>query len=112
MFKWFFLTLAMLTLNTQGAAADEASNFFNKYNSQDSNIRMKCPDNDNKTMQLFTAKDGNLFLNGSQIAQVKQNGKKQQLYIQGIIWDIFVDFENKLLIQTHKGEELDRKECR
>ena len=112
MIKRFFLAIALLTPSIQSGVADDASNFFNKYNSQDSNTRMQCPDNDNKTMQLFTARDGNLFLNGGQIAQVKQNGKKQQYYITGIIWDIFVDFENKLLIQTHEGEELNRKECR
>ena len=83
--KWPLLpVMAFMTLTSHGATADDASEFFNKYNSQDSNIRMECPDTDNKTILLFTAKDGNLFLNGSQAAQVKQNGKKQQFYITGI----------------------------
>ena len=103
----FFIILVLSPL----AKADEAQDFFKKYNEADSDVKMVCEQGNGSSVTL-TAKNGLIFLDNLPTDQITKNGDKEQYYIKGGFWDFVADFENKILIHVNNGEEFLRESCK
>ena len=106
-------TFLIFFVLSQPAKANEAQDFFKKYNEADTDVKMVCKQG-NGSLVTLTAKNGFVFLDNvaTDQTQTSKNGDKEQYYIRGGIWDLVADFENKILIHIKNGEEFLRDKCK
>ena len=106
-------TFLIFFVLSQPAKANEAQDFFKKYNEADTDVKMVCKQG-NGSLVTLTAKNGVVFLDNvaTDQTQTSKNGDKEQYYIRGGIWDLVADFENKILIHIKNGEEFLRDKCK
>ena len=93
--------------------ASNAEKFMENYNATNSSANMTCVDNINNLKMNISAVSGDIFVNGTQLANMTKHTVHEQYYIKGALWDMLIDFDNKrlVLVVPSTSEELERIKC-
>ena len=93
------------------AGADDASSFFQRYNSPEyGKHTMQCPESDGGVI-AFSVSNNVIQIYGVDLGYAARNGNTNQYYLEGAL-SMFLDFDQRVYIQLVNGQEIYSTSCR
>jgi hypothetical protein len=93
------------------AWADDANNFFKRYNSPEYGKQiMQCPESDGSVI-TYSVSNNLIQMFGVDLGYAARNGNTNQYYLEGDV-SMFLDFDERIYIQLLNGQEVYSTSCR